>query len=156
CRCTGWQTIHEAIDDGAGVAEPPVAVERRSLEAASERARLEGGTAQRVGRGGPVGDAGFADVAAPRDALVAVPLPPGVDPDHAGAHEVAGHWWVIGESLAEARARAAKVQGRRTTVDQRPPLAPPAVDAPAHAVRLATTWVEPAYLEPDASWCAPG
>jgi hypothetical protein len=23
-------------------------------------------------------------------------------------------------------------------------------------VRLATSWVEPAYLEPDASWCAPG
>jgi len=156
CRCTGWQTIHEAIDDVAGVAEPPVAVRSRSLEAASERARLEGGTAQRVGQGVPLGDAGFADDTAPRDALVAVPLPPGVDPDHAGAREVAGHWWVIGESLAEARARAAKVQGRRTTVDERPPLEPPAVDAPAHAVRLATTWVEPAYLEPDASWCAPG
>ena len=47
-----------------------------------------------------------------------------------------------------------KVQGRRTTVDARPPL--PLADVPAGGVRLATSWVEPAYLEPDASWCAPG
>jgi CO/xanthine dehydrogenase Mo-binding subunit len=62
----------------------------------------------------------------------------------------------VGESLGDARAPAAKVQGRRTTVDERPPLVAPQVDAPSHAVRLATSWVEPAYLEPDASWCAPG
>ncbi|MFH3651690.1 hypothetical protein WAH63_21520, partial [Acinetobacter baumannii] len=35
-----------------------------------------------------------------------------------------------------------------------PPLAVP--PAPAGAVRLATSWDEPAYLEPDASWCEPG
>ena len=29
-------------------------------------------------------------------------------------------------------------------------------DCPAGGVRLATSWVEPAYLEPDASWCEPG
>jgi hypothetical protein len=29
-------------------------------------------------------------------------------------------------------------------------------DAPTDGVRLATSWVEPAYLEPDASWCVPG
>ena len=35
-----------------------------------------------------------------------------------------------------------------------PPLALP--EAAPGGVRLATGWVEPAYLEPDASWCAPG
>ena len=53
------------------------------------------------------------------------------------------------------RTVAAKVQGRRTTADltlavgRFPPL-------PAGGVRLVTGWVEPAYLEPDASWCEPG
>ncbi len=61
-------------------------------------------------------------------------------------------WWP--ESLADARAEAGKVQGRRTTIDERPPLPPP--DLPPGGVRLATGWVEPAYLEPDASWCEPG
>ena len=60
----------------------------------------------------------------------------------------------MAESLLEARALAGKVQGRRTTVDPVPPLELPA-PVPG-GVRLATGWVEPAYLEPDASWCAPG
>ncbi len=154
CRCTGWQTIYEAIDAVAATAPTPIA--GRSLDAAAERAALEGGVEQRVGNGVPVGNAGFADDTAPRDALVAVPLPPGVDPAAVGAREVSDQWWVVGETLAEARARAEKIQGRRTTIDERPPLAVPEVDAPAHAVRLATSWVEPAYLEPDASWCDPG
>jgi aerobic-type carbon monoxide dehydrogenase small subunit (CoxS/CutS family) len=161
CRCTGWQSVYEAIDlaAAAGVtdeAEPDAPA--RSLDAASLRAALEGGVAQRVGTAVPVGDVGFADDNAPRDALVAVPLPPGVDPEAVGAREVAGQWWVVGESLADARVRAEKVQGRRTTVDERPPLAFAArpSGAAADAVRLATGWVEPAYLEPDASWCAPG
>src|SRR5262249_2510279 len=64
----------------------------------------------------------------------------------------AGGRWVVGESLLDARSRAGKVQGRRTTVGVRPPLS---IDAQGD-VALATSWVEPAYLEPDASWCAPG
>src|SRR5215207_9199959 len=71
-----------------------------------------------------------------------------------GAVEAAGLQWVVAESLLEARALAGKVQGRRTTVDPAPPLAVP--DPVDGGVRLATSWVEPAYLEPDASWCAPG
>ncbi len=62
--------------------------------------------------------------------------------------------WVVAETLLEARALAGKVQGRRTTVDPVPPLAPPA--PVTDGVRLSTSWVEPAYLEPDASWCEPG
>jgi xanthine dehydrogenase small subunit len=67
-------------------------------------------------------------------------------PDPAGG-------WAVGESLAEARAAAGKVQGRRTTAEVRHPLAVPEGD---WAATLRTTWVEPAYLELDASWCAPG
>jgi CO/xanthine dehydrogenase Mo-binding subunit len=59
----------------------------------------------------------------------------------------------VGESLAEARRAGGKVQGRRSTVTAAPPLALPPGD---WAVALRTSWVEPAYLETDASWCAPG
>jgi hypothetical protein len=62
--------------------------------------------------------------------------------------------WVLGETVHEARATAGKVQGRRTTVDDVPPL--PLPPLPDGGVRLATSWVEPAYLELDASWCVPG
>jgi hypothetical protein len=145
CRCTGWQTIYETAEPSA--ATPPV----RDADAAAQRAELEGGAHQLVGPLVPVGDGGFADDGAPRDALVAVPLPPGSSADAVGAARLQ---WVVADSLLEARALAAKVQGRRTTVDPAPPLPVP---APVEGgVRLATSWVEPAYLEPDASWCAPG
>src|SRR5690606_29504045 len=41
----------------------------------------------------------------------------------------------------------------RTTVDAEPPLALPDGE---WAATLRTSWVEPGYLETDASWCAPG
>jgi aerobic-type carbon monoxide dehydrogenase small subunit (CoxS/CutS family) len=145
CRCTGWQSVYDAADASV----PTTAA--RDANAAAQRAELEGGAPQLVGPLVPLGDGGFADDGAPRDALVAVPLPPGSTAD---VVEAAGLQWVVADSLLEARARAAKVQGRRTTVDPAPPLAPP--DPIAGGVRLATSWVEPAYLEPDASWCAPG
>ncbi|HEV3135833.1 MAG TPA: 2Fe-2S iron-sulfur cluster-binding protein [Acidimicrobiia bacterium] len=156
CRCTGWQTVYEAIDAAAsqvidGAESGRVAASRADLEAAAQRAELEGGGRQRVGIDVPLGGGGFADDVAPRDALVAVPCPQGTV---AGAVDAAGMRWVVAESLAEARAEAGKVQGRRTTIDERPPLPPP--DLPPGGVRLATGWVEPAYLEPDASWCDPG
>ena len=45
------------------------------------------------------------------------------------------------------------MQGRRTTL----PLTWPLDVPPGDWVRtLRTTWVEPGYLEPDASWCEPG
>ncbi|MEX0665014.1 MAG: 2Fe-2S iron-sulfur cluster-binding protein [Acidimicrobiia bacterium] len=149
CRCTGWCTVQQAIEDAA--APRPEAAPARDLDAASRRAQLEGGVAQRVGLDVPVGAAGFADDTAPRDALVAVPRAPG---SAAGSVEAAGIEWVVGESLEAAREQAGKVQGRRTTLDQRAPIPLPA--ARPGGVRLATGWVEPAYLEPDASWCTPG
>ena len=147
CRCTGWQTVYDAaathfVSTTAGSAAD-VDTTSRDLEAAGRRAELEGGVVQRVGVTTPLGDAGFADDSAPRDALVAVPCPPG----RAATVSAAGLAWVVGESLAEARSRAGKVQGRRTTVADRPPLALP--ELPEGGIRLATSWVEPAYLEPD-------
>jgi aerobic-type carbon monoxide dehydrogenase small subunit (CoxS/CutS family) len=144
CRCTGWLTVRDAV---AGVDSAP-----RDLAVASQRATLEGGVAQVVGADVALGHAPFADDTAPRDALVAVPRPPGSD---AASVTAAGLDWVVGESLADARARAAKVQGRRTTVSSQPPLLDALPVCADDAVQLATSWVEPAYLEPDASWCAP-
>jgi len=147
CRCTGWQTVYEAIE---GEKPGPTAAPR-GLDAAARRAQLEGGAVQTVGPDVPRGEGGFADDRAPRDALVAVPRPPG---STAAASPAAGTDWVVAESLLAARELAGKVQGRRTTVEPVPPLVLP--DAVPGGVRLATSWVEPAYLEPDASWCAPG
>jgi nucleotide-binding universal stress UspA family protein len=67
-------------------------------------------------------------------------------PDNSGG-------WAVADTLAEARSVAGKVQGRRTTVDARPPLDAPPGDWDAV---LRTPWVEPAYLETDAAWCEPG
>jgi xanthine dehydrogenase small subunit len=137
CRCTGWRTI---LDAWAAYGTParPGAGPPRDLAAACRRATIEGRTPQRVDPEVPLGQGGFADDTAPADALVAMP-------DGAGG-------WAVGESVAEARVVAAKVQGRRTTAELRHPIEPPAGD---WAVTLRTTWVEPAYLELDASWCLP-
>ncbi|HEY2428696.1 MAG TPA: 2Fe-2S iron-sulfur cluster-binding protein [Acidimicrobiales bacterium] len=155
CRCTGWRTIVDAAVDAAApaakadAAEPAGAarvsgIDRpstagRDLDAASRRATIEGGAEQRVDPEVVLGRGGFADDLAPADALVAVP-------DGSGG-------WAVGETLTAARAAAGKVQGRRTTTELRWPLELP----PGQwDVTLRTTWVEPAYLEPDASWCVPG
>ena len=133
CRCTGWRTIHEAaVRLGAPVPA-------RDLTAAARRAELEGGGPQRVGPDVATGAGGFADDRAPGDALVAVP-------------DVGGGY-AVGATLTEARQAAGKVQGRRSTVEPEPPLTLPDGD---WDLTLRTTWVEPAYLETDASWCEPG
>ncbi len=181
CRCTGWRTILEAwhlvradaADPPAGDLAPPRtgsgngamtatfplpegrrgeaggpgrpdrARERpsRNLEAAAARAAIEGGAAQAVGPDVTLGRAGFADDTAPAGALVAVP-----DAARPGK-------WIVADTVVEARAAAGKVQGRRTTIDLRHPLEVPPGE---WDLRLRTTWVEPAYLETDASWCVPG
>ena len=141
CRCTGWQTIVEAAVGPTPAVATPALGHRppRDRDAAAQRARLEGGVPQTVGAAVALGRGGFADDTAPADALVAVP-------DAAGG-------WAVGETLSDARAAASKVQGRRTTLDLTWPIEIPEGD---WDVRLATTWVEPAYLETDASWCVPG
>lgn len=145
CRCTGWQTIEEAarlVFDATADAESDGADRHagaRDLLRAEERAAIEGGVPQRVGPEVALGRGGFADDTAPVDALVAVP-------DGNGDY-------VVAETLPQARAIAGKVQGRRTTVPPRHPLDLPVGD---WELTLRTTWVEPAYVEPDASWCTPG
>ncbi len=133
CRCTGWQTIHEAWDLRN---ETEVAI--TSGVSAGERATLEGGVAQDVGPAIVLGRGGFADDTAPEDALVAV--------------RAASGDWVVGDTVHEARERAGKIQGRRTTLVPRYPLALPTGE---WAATLQTTWTEPGYLETDASWAMP-
>ena len=154
CRCTGWRSVEEAVVAAAGSPADPrfqSSAAGRVTSAGAERAALEGGSPQHVGPEIPLGAGGFADDSAPRSALVAVPLPPGSTAPSVAA---AGLEWVLGPSLAEARATAGKVQGRRTTRVELPPLPLPIPGG--SGVRLSTGWVEPAYLEPDASWCVPG
>lgn len=139
CRCTGWNTIADAVEARIGAGAEIGAASSRDFDAASERATIEGHAPQRVDLTVPLGQGGFADDGAPAGALVAVP-------DAAGG-------WAVGETLAGARLAAGKVQGRRTTVDARPPIEVPAGD---WDLVLQTSWVEPAYLETDASWCEPG
>jgi xanthine dehydrogenase small subunit len=138
CRCTGWRTILDAWSAYGEPERSPTGPPSRDLEAAGRRASIEGRAPQRVDPEVPLGHGGFADDTAPADALVAVP-------DGAGG-------WAVGESVAEARATAGKMQGRRTTAELHHPLEPPPGD---WDVTLRTTWVEPAYLELDASWCVP-
>ena len=133
CRCTGWRTILDAWD--AYGADHPA----RDLEAAAARATLEGHVPQRLEPEVALGRAGFADDTAPASSVVAV-----LDPEGR---------WTLGESVAAARANAAKVQGRHTTADSEPPIPVPDGD---WALTLQTSWVDPAYLETDASWCEPG
>jgi xanthine dehydrogenase small subunit len=139
CRCTGWRSILDAWDLRAGAGSPVEVGGGRDLGDASARATLEGRAAQVVDPSVALGRGGFAADTVPDGALVAVP-------DGAGG-------WAVGETLAAARAVGGKVQGRRTTVDPAPPLEAPAGD---WAATLRTSWVEPAYLEVDASWCEPG
>ena len=135
CRCTGWQSVVDAIVDGPASDTDSTP----SPEASALRAELEGRVPQVVGPSVALGNGGFADDTAPADALVAL---------RNGAGE-----WVVAETLHNARELSGKVQGRRTTA----PLSWPIDVPPGEWERtLQTTWVEPAYLEPDASWCEPG
>jgi len=135
CRCTGWQTIVEAA------VERPQRRER-DLDAAAERARIEGGALQRVSADVALGRGGFADDSAPSDSLVAVLAPSGE--------------WVVAPSVPDARRTAGVVPGRRSTVGLTWPIDVPIERQHEFVRTLRTTWVEPAYLEPDAVWCTPG
>ena len=113
---------------------------RRDLVAASVRAR-DRGTLHAVGRRRRCvpGSEASPTTLPLLGALVAVP-------DGEGGWSVAG-------TLTEARRLAKKVQGRNSGARVSWPLEVPEGD---WALQLQTTFVEPAYLEPDASWCEPG
>ncbi|HMK10546.1 MAG TPA: 2Fe-2S iron-sulfur cluster-binding protein [Acidimicrobiales bacterium] len=137
CRCTGWRTIFEAAVEATAASTSHVA---RDWDRAAQRATIEGGVPQRVGPDVTVGGGGFADDSAPAGALVAVP-------------QAAGNGWATGTTVREARVASGKRQGRRTTASLRWPVDLPDGD---WVLTLRTTWVEPAYLESDASWARPG
>ncbi len=154
CRCTGWQTVVEAACDALDLDRPgrekggSAVLWSRDRRGASEprdpllvqwRAQVEGPAYQVSDRQTVLGAARFADDTSPRGALVATP---GTGGD-----------LVLAENLAEARSRSNKVQGRNSTEPLAHPVAVPEGD---WDLTLQTTWVEPAYLEPDASWCQPG
>ncbi len=135
CRCTGWQTIHETVDLMiSGVAKS----QDRDMAGASRRAALEGHGPQKVSADVALGRGGFSADTAPNNALIAIANSTGE--------------WVVAETLAEARRLAGKIQGRRTTISHRWPLELPPGD---WTRTLRTTWVDPGYLETDASWCQP-
>jgi xanthine dehydrogenase small subunit len=148
CRCTGWQTVVEAanlvFEGSEGRGAQPRGMEGagarpRDMDAAARRASIEGRSPQRVGPAVTLGAGSFADDMAPVDAAVAL--------------SDGGGGFVVADSAQEARAQRTKVQGRRTTIELSHPVEVPTGE---WLLTLRTTWVEPAYLEPDASWCLPG
>ncbi|MEI8049877.1 MAG: 2Fe-2S iron-sulfur cluster-binding protein [Actinomycetes bacterium] len=138
CRCTGNQPIVEAallaLDPTAEIPEP------RDSDKAAARATLESGTDQHAGVDVVLGRAGFSADVAPAGVRVAIATADGS--------------YRIGATIEEARVAAASVQGRNSTAPLRLPLTVPDLDDVALSLR--TTFVEPAYVEPDASWCDPG
>jgi aerobic-type carbon monoxide dehydrogenase small subunit (CoxS/CutS family) len=146
CRCTGWQSIVEAGCAALGLDGPEhpgpehpgpgEAVRTADPLLASWRAQIEGPAFQNSGPHVVLGGGGFADDSAPEGALVQL-----------GASETAP-----AITLDAARAGTVKVQGRNSTVSLVHPVTVPEGE---WALTLQTTWVEPAYLEPDASWCRP-
>ncbi len=138
CRCTGWQSVVDAWCEFDAIDVSDAAPFDQAT--AQRRAELEGSAAQDVGPSVALGRSGFASDTAPSDGLVAVP-------------DAVGSGWIVAETRNEAVRLAGKVQGRRTTGEWAPPLAVPEGD---WDLTLTTTWVEPAYLETDSSWCEPG
>ncbi|HEX3333441.1 MAG TPA: 2Fe-2S iron-sulfur cluster-binding protein [Acidimicrobiales bacterium] len=137
CRCTGWQSIVEAGLDALD-ADPTStdAATPRDPVLAAWRAQIEGPAFQSSGAGVVLGGGGFADDTAHPDALVQL----GADAP-------------LARGVRAARAGSGRVQGRNSTVPLTHPVAVP--EGPWD-LTLQTTWVEPAYVEPDASWCGPG
>ena len=136
CRCTGWQSIVEAAADALEPHPVLAGGRRRDPVLAAWRAQLEGPAFQSSGPDVVLGGGGFADDSAPTDALVQL-----------GADEP------LARGFRAARAGRGRVQGRNSTVPLTHPVAVPDGE---WALTLQTTWAEPAYVEPDASWSRPG
>ena len=135
CRCTGWQPIVEAAEIVRDQRDPAP----RDANAAALRAAIEQGVPQAAGPDVVLGRAPFSDDTAPLDAQL---------------------WWTNGvgdyvtaDTRSSARQVAGAVQGRNSTVALRPVLDIPPGE---WALTLQTSFVEPAYAEPDVSWCEPG
>ncbi len=119
------------VDEATGA---PVGRPRNPVSAAW-RAQVEGPAFQSSGPDVVLGGGGFADDSAPPGALLQL----GADAP-------------LALGIRAARAGSARTQGRNSTVPLSHPVAVPEGD---WALTLQTTWVEPAYVEPDASWSRP-
>jgi hypothetical protein len=106
--------------------------------AAASRASLEQGVPQSAGPDVVLGRAPFSDDTAPLDAQLFWSN---------GSSD-----YVAAESKALARTRLGAVQGRNSTLSLVPPVALPEGD---FALAVQTVFVDPAYAEPDVSWCEP-
>jgi xanthine dehydrogenase small subunit len=138
CRCTGWQSIVDAACSALGVdgAQRSSTGDPRNPLLAAWRASVEGPAFQSSGPDVVLGGGGFADDSAPAGALVQL-----------------GAGGPLASGLRAARARSGRVQGRNSTVPLSHPVELPHGD---WALTLQTSWLEPAYVEPDASWSRPG
>ncbi len=143
CRCTGWQSIVEAGCAALGIdGATPTTVPLADPLLAQWRAQIEGSTDQTSGREVVVGGGGFADDRAPARSLV----------------QLGAATTLAAADLVASRSDATKVQGRNSTMPLVYPVAVPKAPGSGDgewALTLRTTWVEPAYVEPDASWCLP-
>ena len=139
CRCTGWQSIVEAACDALGIGETPADAGRRGR---ATRCSPPGGPRSRAPPSRSRGPTSSSAAGASR-----------TTPHHPARWSQLGADAPLAPDLRAARAAHGRVQGRNSTVPLTHPVELPAGD---WALTLQTTWVEPAYVEPDASWCRPG
>ena len=150
CRCTGWTPILDAVQDY--VADTALDLDPLTSPRARERAVLEGRSPQMLGVEVALGGGGFAADTAPHDARYAQ-VPEDLDPENPTSFHP--EQWSVFEDLGAWRAAVENAPGRRSSLGISWPIEP-AGGSDQVARVLQTTWVEPAYLEPDCSWCAPG
>ena len=150
CRCTGWTPILEAVEDY--VADTTLDLRELDSPEARYRAVLEGRSPQILGVEVALGGGGFAADTAPQDARYGV-VPDNPVSSDSGSLDF-GSWQLVPD-LESWRASVESAPGRRSSLGITWP-----IDLPRRSGQilreLQTTWVEPAYLEPDCSWCAPG
>ena len=108
CRCTGWRTILDAWD----VARRDGARSPAATSTAATRPGRARGRRPAAGRARRSPSARAASPTTPRRRTRSSRCP------------TAQGGWAVGDTLAEARAVAGKVQGRRTTVDAAPSARP--------------------------------
>jgi hypothetical protein len=145
CRCTGWQSIVEAGCLALGLTEPTAGdTTTRDPLLASWRAQIEGPAFQSSGPDVILGGGGFADDSSPAGALVQLGAGDADNTDDALSPPA--------PDLQSAKEGSGRIQGRNSTFPLTHPVALPEGE---WALTLQTTWVEPAYVEPDASWSHP-
>ena len=138
CRCTGWQSIVEAACDALGIGATPAAAAPGSATPCSPP-------------GGPRSRALPSRSPGPTSSSVAVASR--TTPHRPARWSSSVPMRRSPPTCAPPAADHGRIQGRNSTVPLTHPVGLPAGE---WALTLQTTWVEPAYVEPDASWSLPG